>query len=487
MKSLKEILTKTSFTLLQGSLELQIAGLSLDSRKIEENWAFLAIQGTNQDGRIFIESAIEKGAIVILCEQLPKNMHPEIAYVLIQDLRKKAGKLAANFYNHPSQKLKLVGVTGTNGKTSVVTLLHQFMGIIGIKAGLLSTIHNKIGDKVIPANLTTPDAISLQKYLAAMVKEKCQFAFMEVSSHAIHQDRISGCHFSMGIFTNISHDHLDYHRTFKEYIRVKKIFFDNLSDSAFALINGDDSRAKVMVQNTRAKVSTFAISSYADFKGKIMENNSSGLHLQINQIDLHTQLVAAFNAYNLLAVYGAMVLFGFHSMDSLQVISQLNPPPGRFEVIKMHSTDVVGIVDYAHTPDALKHVLKTIRKIRKKGASVITVVGCGGDRDRSKRPKMAKIASDYSEQVILTSDNPRNEDPQKILADMQKGVPDTHRSRVLTIENRKEAIKTALLLARDHDMVLVAGKGHETYQETKGERLPFDDKKVMEDCFAMIR
>jgi UDP-N-acetylmuramoyl-L-alanyl-D-glutamate--2,6-diaminopimelate ligase len=486
LKSLRDILTGIPFTLIKGDLDMAINGLSLDSRKISRGMVFLAAKGSQQDGYEYISSAIERGAVAIICERTPDQRHPETGYLLIPELRSKAGMLASNFFDHPSHKLKLVGVTGTNGKTSVVTLLHQFMSKIGVKAGLLSTIHNKIGAKIIPAELTTPDAISLQEFLADMVEEGCAYAFMEVSSHAIHQHRIAGCHFSMGIFTNMSHDHLDYHKTFKEYIRVKKLFFDQLPESSFALINLDDARGKVMIQNTVAQVGSYALYTAADFKGKIMDNDSSGLHIQMNQIDLHAQLIAEFNAYNLLAVYGAVMLFGYESMQALQVISDLSPPPGRFEALQRDDSHVIAIVDYAHTPDALMHVLKTIHQIKRRNASVITVVGCGGDRDKLKRPKMAKIAVDYSDRVILTSDNPRTEDPLKILSEMETGIPEADKQKVITIANRKEAIKTASLLAKNHDMILVAGKGHETYQDIGGKKLPFDDKKVINDCFSIL-
>lgn len=415
----------------------------------------------------------------MLCEQLPENIDEAVTYIKVQDSASATGKIAAAFYEHPSQQLKLVGVTGTNGKTTITSLLYQLFRLLKYKVGLISTIDYKIDNVVQTSTHTTPNAIKLNQLLRQMVDAGCTYAFMEVSSHAIHQKRIEGIAFTGGVFTNISHDHLDYHHTFDEYIGVKKAFFDNLPKQAFALTNVDDKRGKVMLQNTQADAHTFGIKSLADFRLKILENQLDGLILKIDNIELHSLLIGKFNASNLLAVYGTAILLGISKDNALTAISGLRPAEGRFDVVSNREKGIKGIVDYAHTPDALDKILININAVKKNGAKVITVCGAGGDRDKTKRPKMAKIAAQNSDKVILTSDNPRTEDPMEILKDMQAGLDKEANKKTVTIENRKEAIRTACLLAQEGDIVLVAGKGHEKYQEINGVRHPFDDKEIL--------
>jgi UDP-N-acetylmuramoyl-L-alanyl-D-glutamate--2,6-diaminopimelate ligase len=468
-----------------GSEAVEVLGLTFDSRQAGAGMVFFAIRGVQIDGHTFIPKAIEAGTAVVICEQLPDVLAPEAAYVQVRDSAEAMGYMAAAFYGHPARQLKLVGVTGTNGKTTCVTLLHKLFRELGYQVGMLSTVQNQINETVIPATHTTPDAISLNSLLAQMVKAGCGYCFMEVSSHALVQHRVTGLQFAGGIFTNITHDHLDYHQTFEEYIRAKKLFFDNLPKNAFALVNADDKRGNVMVQNTKAKTYTYALRTTADFKARILDNSIQGLQLEIDGKEVWCKLIGTFNAYNLLAVYGAAVLLGEDADEILTVLSSLSSAAGRFDYI-VSNTQITGIIDYAHTPDALQNVLNTIRQIRRPEQQVITVVGCGGNRDAAKRPIMADIACQYSDRVILTSDNPRFEDPQEILNQMQAGVKPADLKKTLTVADRKEAIKTACVLAKDQDIILIAGKGHETYQEIKGVKTDFDDKKILAQLFQVL-
>ncbi len=406
--------------------------------------------------------------------------------MLAKDASNALGKITSAFYGHPSEKIQLIGITGTNGKTTTASLLYQLFKRLGHKVGLISTIEYRIGEEVRPSTHTTPNALILNALLAEMLTKGCAYCFMEVSSHAIHQERISGVKFKGGVFTNITHDHLDYHKSFKEYIKVKKTFFDNLPSTSFALSNLDDKNGKVMLQNTKAEKLTYGIQSLANYRLKILENNLMGLVLKIDNLELHTKLIGDYNAYNLLAVYAVALELGVAQETALMGLSQLEAAEGRFDVVFNSAKKLRGVVDYAHTPDALEKILNSIRKSKSSESSVITVVGCGGDRDKTKRPKMARIALDLSERVVLTSDNPRTEDPNAILLDMQAGVASEDRGKVLVISNRKEAIKTACMLAKEGDIVLVAGKGHEKYQEINGVKHPFDDKQVLEEVFAQM-
>jgi UDP-N-acetylmuramoyl-L-alanyl-D-glutamate--2,6-diaminopimelate ligase len=468
-----------------GSEAVEVLGLTFDSRQAGTGMVFFAIRGVQIDGHTFIPKAIEAGTAVVICEQLPDVLAPEAAYVQVRDSAEAMGYMAAAFYGHPARQLKLVGVTGTNGKTTCVTLLHKLFRELGYQVGMLSTVQNQINETVIPATHTTPDAINLNSLLAQMVKAGCGYCFMEVSSHALVQHRVTGLQFAGGIFTNITHDHLDYHQTFEEYIRAKKLFFDNLPKNAFALVNADDKRGNVMVQNTKAKTYTYALRTTADFKARILDNSIQGLQLEIDGKEVWCKLIGTFNAYNLLAVYGAAVLLGEDADEILTVLSSLSSAAGRFDYI-VSNTQITGIIDYAHTPDALQNVLNTIRQIRRPEQQVITVVGCGGNRDAAKRPIMADIACQYSDRVILTSDNPRFEDPQEILNQMQAGVKPADLKKTLTVADRKEAIKTACVLANNQDIILIAGKGHETYQEIKGIKTDFDDKKILAQLFQVL-
>ena len=474
---LKPLLSNVLIIQQLGIFDKEISKVVFDSRRVELSSLFIAVKGTQVDGHQYIESAIEKGAVIILCEVLPENLKNHITYIQVANSAIALGTIAHNFYHHPSKKLQLIGVTGTNGKTSIVTLLHRLFSNLGYKVGLLSTVENRIGEQIISSTHTTPDAIAINSLLNDMVEMGCEYAFMEVSSHAIHQERVSGLIFRGGVYTNISHDHLDYHKTFKEYINAKKKFFDDLPKTAFALTNVDDKNGKVMVQNTKATIATYGLRRMADFKGKILDNRIEGLHLTINDQELYCRLVGVFNAYNLLAVYGVGKLLDFKEIELLTILSDLPAAEGRFDTIIKN--DKVGIVDYAHTPDALENVLDTIQKVAKRAQKIITVVGCGGDRDKIKRPIMAKVACEKSDMVILTSDNPRSEEPITILEDMEKGIPENASHKVLVISDRKQAIKTACKFAKTGDIILVAGKGHEKYQEIKGEKFPFDDKQTL--------
>ena len=485
MKLLMDILYKAGIEDIIGSTNIAIDKVFFDSRSVDKFGLFVAVRGTAVDGHEYINRAINQGAVAIVCEEFPDEAIEGITYIKVKNSAKALGQIAANYYDNPSEKIKLIGVTGTNGKTTTTTLLYGLFRSLGYKVGLLSTVVNKIDNLIVEATHTTPDALQLNALLSDMVEKKCTYCFMEVSSHAIHQHRISGLKFTGGIFTNITHDHLDYHKTFDAYIKAKKAFFDELPENAFALINQDDIHGEIMVQNTRARVSKFALQSQADFKCKILENQFSGLLLQIGPNEIWTQLIGRFNAYNILASYAVATLVGEEPVDILTAISKLLPVEGRFQQVKT-SNNITGIVDYAHTPDALENILKTIKEIRTGNEQVITVVGCGGDRDKEKRPIMASIACRYSDRVILTSDNPRSEDPETILNEMQAGVEIVHKKKTLAIINRKEAIETACSLADEGDIVLIAGKGHEKYQEVNGERLPFDDMEVLNEMLNLL-
>ncbi len=486
MKQLKDILTAVQTLQITGDTSVTVTGLHIDSRKVEQGSVFIAVKGTQVDGHEYIEKAINQGAVVIVAETIPADKKDGLVYVQVKDSASAAGLLASAFYGNPTQHMKVVGVTGTNGKTTVCTLLYQLFEKLGYKCGLISTVQNHIHDKIVTATHTTPDAIAVHGLLADMHAAGCSHVFMEVSSHAVHQQRIAGIHFAGGVFTNITHDHLDYHKTFDEYIRVKKMFFDNLPATAFALTNSDDKRGMVMLQNTGATKLTYSLRVPADIKGKVLENNLTGLVMDVNNIEAHFRMIGTFNAYNLMAAYGVAVQLGEDKMEVLSVLSNLHGAAGRFETIMSANDKILGIVDYAHTPDALINVLATINQLRVGGQKVITVVGCGGDRDKAKRPLMAEVACEHSDKAILTSDNPRSENPEDILNDMVAGLSIAHSKKVLRITDRREAIKTACTLANAEDIVLVAGKGHETYQEVKGVRHHFDDREVVKEAFELL-
>ncbi len=469
---------------LHGSLDCAISKIVFDSRQADSSSLFVAIVGSATDGHSFIPQVIEQGCRAILVQK-PQNNVENCTIIEVDNTSESLALAAAEFYGNPSKELKLVGITGTNGKTTTATLLYNTFSALGYGCGLISTVVNKIGKKVIPSTHTTPDPVQLNRLLAEMVDAGCEYVFMEVSSHAIHQHRIGGLTFAGGIFSNITHDHLDYHKTFAEYIQVKKHFFDSLPKGAFALTNIDDKNGKVMLQNTGAKTYTYAVQSPADFKAKIIENQFSGMLLQINGIELWSKLIGKFNAYNLLAVYATGILLNQDKSELLQVISTLDSVEGRFQYIKSNS-GITAIIDYAHTPDALINVLTTIQTIRKKEERILTIVGCGGDRDKTKRPEMARIACEMSDQVILTSDNPRTEDPQAILEDMMQGVSPQMSAKTISIIDRGQAIKTAVSLASTGDILLIAGKGHEKYQEINGVRHNFDDFAITQSMFDLI-
>ncbi|HUH17891.1 UDP-N-acetylmuramoyl-L-alanyl-D-glutamate--2,6-diaminopimelate ligase [Albibacterium sp.] len=482
MKKLKNILSGITVLQLKGSLDVSIGRINFDSRKIANGDLFIAVKGTQTDGHTYIEKAIEKGAKVIVCQELPAHLDESIIYCLVADSAFALGVIAHNYYDRPSEKIKLVGVTGTNGKTTVATLLYQLFEGLGYYSGLVSTVQNKIGDRIIPSTHTTPDPISLNDLLHDMVENGCDYCFMEVSSHAIVQKRISGLKFTGGLFTNISHDHLDFHLTFDNYIKAKKLFFDTLPKNAFALTNIDDRNGMVMLQNTKAYKKTYGLKSLADYNAQIIESHFSGMLLNINKEEVWVKLVGEFNAHNILAVYSTAMLLDQDSKKVLTVLSRLKGAEGRFETM-ISKNGKVAIVDYAHTPDALENVLLTIRQLRMNEVQIITVVGCGGDRDKSKRAVMAKVAVGLSDKVILTSDNPRSEDPLLILKDMEEGISFDMRRKSFTISDRREAIRAACHLAQEGDIILVAGKGHETYQEIKGVKHPFDDREVLKETF----
>lgn len=485
MAELKDILYKVHITSTSGNMNAEVKSICFDSRKVQPGSLFIAVKGTQSDGHTFIEKAVSAGAIAVVAEKLPDAISDKATYVTVKDSAKALGIIASNFYGNPSARLKVVGVTGTNGKTTVATLLFKLFTSMGYRCGMLSTVVNKIVDKEITATHTTPDPIQINELLVKMVEEKCTHCFMEVSSHAVAQGRIEGLQFAGGLFTNITHDHLDYHRTFESYIRAKKGFFDILPSKAFALVNVDDKRGMVMLQNCKAKKQTYGLKKMADFKGKIITNSIEGLELEIGERNVWFKLIGDFNAYNLLAVYGTACLLEEDPEMVLLKLSALTGASGRFELV-MPGSRFTAIVDYAHTPDALKNVLETIEHFRTGQEQVIAVVGCGGDRDKTKRPLMAAIACKYSSKVIFTSDNPRSEDPMEIIREMQKGVGPTDAKKTLVMVDREEAIKTACMMAKEKDIILVAGKGHETYQEIKGVKYPFDDKEVLARMLKMF-
>ena len=486
MKILKDILYKVAIESVTGSTEIAVNKIDFDSRKIEENDVFIAIRGSLSNGHDYIEKAIQLGATAIICDTLPENPVKGITYIKVKDTNTALAFMAANYFGNPSEKLKLVGVTGTNGKTTIASLLFQLFQKAGFKVGLLSTVKIIVDETEYNATHTTPDSITINHYLNEMIEAGVTHCFMEVSSHGIHQKRTEALHFVGGIFTNLSHDHLDYHPTFAEYRDVKKSFFDSLPKTAFALSNIDDKNGPVMLQNTVARKRTYALKTYADFKAQILENQLSGLLLKVNDNEVWVKLIGTFNAYNVLAIYGTAVELGMDNLEALRLLSDLESVSGRFQYI-ISSGNITAIVDYAHTPDALDNVLKTIADIRTKNEQLITVVGCGGNRDKTKRPSMAKIASEMSDKAILTSDNPRNEDPEVILDEMEEGVEPQNYKKMLRITDRKQAIKTACQLAQPNDIILIAGKGHETYQEINGLRHHFDDMEIVKEILDQLR
>ncbi len=485
MAQLKDILYKVTINAVSGSTGVEVNAVDFDSRNIKQNDVFVAITGTAVDGHDFIETAITNGAVAVVCETLPEKLQDGITYVEVAHSSQALAFMAANYYGNPSENLRLVGVTGTNGKTTVTTLLYQLFKKAGYKVGLLSTVKIMVDDQEHKATHTTPDSLTINKYLKLMNDTGVEFCFMEVSSHGIHQNRTEGLHFEGGIFTNLSHDHLDYHNSFAEYRDVKKSFFDKLPKTAFALVNIDDKNGLVMLQNTKAKTYTYALKTYADYKAKVLENEFSGLLLKLNNNELWSKLIGSFNAYNVAAIYGAAELLGLETVEILRLISELESVSGRFQYL-ISEEKITAIVDYAHTPDALKNVLETINSIRTKNEELITVVGCGGNRDKTKRPKMAHIASALSTKTIFTSDNPRNEVPETIIEEMEKGVEPQNFKKTLSITDRRQAIKTACQMAGPKDIILIAGKGHETYQEIKGERFDFDDYKIVSDYLKQL-
>lgn len=482
---LKDLLYKVAIDIVKGSTDITIGKIDFDSRKIAKNDVFVAIRGTISDGHEFIEKAINNGAVVIVCDTFPEVMGNGITYVQVKDTNKALAFMSANYFGNPSQNLKLIGITGTNGKTTVASLLYQLFKKAGFKVGLLSTVKILVDDKEYKATHTTPDSITINHYLKEMNDVGVEYCFMEVSSHGIHQKRTEALHFAGGVFTNLSHDHLDYHPTFAEYRDVKKSFFDFLPKTAFALSNVDDKNGSVMLQNTQAKKRTYALKTYADYKAQILENQLSGLLLKINENEVWVRLIGTFNAYNLLAIYGTAVELGLEHFEVLRLLSELESVSGRFQFM-VSKGNITAIVDYAHTPDAIENVLKTINDIRTKNEQLITVVGCGGDRDKTKRPIMANIATTLSDKVILTSDNPRTENPETIIAEMEQGVEPQNYKKMMAITDRKQAIKTACQLAQPNDIILIAGKGHENYQEIQGIRHDFDDMKIVKEILDQL-
>jgi UDP-N-acetylmuramoyl-L-alanyl-D-glutamate--2,6-diaminopimelate ligase len=485
VKQLKDILYKVGIEAVHGATDITISKIEFDSRKIELNDVFVAIRGTLSDGHDYIEKALSLGAVAIICEEFPSVIVNGVTYIKVKDSNEALAFLAANYFDNPSENIKLVGVTGTNGKTTIASLLYQLFKKAGYKVGLLSTVKIMVDAEEFKATHTTPDSLTLNFYLDQMIQEGCEFCFMEVSSHGVHQKRTEALHFTGGVFTNLSHDHLDYHNTFAEYRDVKKSFFDNLPKAAFAITNIDDKNGLVMLQNTKAKKLTYALKSYADYKAQILENQLSGLLLKINDNEVWVKLIGSFNAYNLLAIYGVAVELGIENMEALRLLSELESVSGRFQFI-VSDTKITAIVDYAHTPDALENVLNTIEDIRTKNEQLITVVGCGGDRDKTKRPIMANIASSMSDKAIFTSDNPRTENPETIIEEMEKGVEPQNFKKTVSILDRKQAIKTACQLANPNDIILIAGKGHETYQEVNGVRHDFDDLQIVTELLQQL-
>lgn len=485
MKTLTNILRNIKVLESKGPTDISVADISFDSRLVRKGSLFVAVKGTQVDGHRFINKAIEKGASIIVCEHFPESTDDKTTYIKVSNSASVLGNIASNFYDKPSENLQLVGVTGTNGKTTTVTMLYQLFTILGYKTGLLSTILNKVHSKELPSTHTTPDSIQLNKVLRQMADEGCEYAFMEVSSHAIEQDRIAGLYFAGAVFTNITHDHLDYHLTFRNYLKAKKKLFDNLPKEAFALSNADDKNGRVVLQNTVAAKQTYGLKNMADIMGRVIENHFSGMQLNINGTEVHSLISGDFNAYNLLAAYATAIMLQQDKAEVLTAISQLTGAEGRFELIRS-ANNITGIVDYAHSPDALLNVLQSINSLRTRNEKLITVIGAGGDRDKEKRPKMANTASVLSDLVILTSDNPRSEDPNQIIEEMRNGIDPAKKNKTLVIADRKEAIKTAVTLAQPGDLVLVAGKGHEKYQEIKGVKYPFDDKEILTELLKSI-
>ena len=485
MSKLKDILYKVTIEAVHGSTDLTINKIEFDSRKVSNNDVFVAIKGSLSDGHQFIDKAIALGASVVVCEELPTTLLDTITYVKVQNSNQALSFLAANYFDNPSQKIKLVGITGTNGKTTIASLLYQMFKKAGYKVGLLSTVKIMVDEVEYKATHTTPDSLTINYYLNEMIEVGCEFCFMEVSSHGIHQKRTESLHFEGGVFTNLSHDHLDYHDTFAEYRDVKKSFFDNLPKTAFAITNVDDKNGSVMLQNTVARKRTYALKTYADIKAQILENQLAGLVLKINNDEVWTKLIGSFNAYNLLAIYGVALELGIESNEALRLLSELESVSGRFQFI-ISNSKITAIVDYAHTPDALENVLKTIEDIRTNNEQLITIVGCGGDRDKTKRPIMANIASTMSDKAIFTSDNPRTEDPQTIIDEMEAGVEGQNFKKIISILDRKQAIKTACQMANPGDIILIAGKGHETYQEINGVRHDFDDMQIVQEILKQL-
>ena len=484
---LQELLYKIAIKSFKGSTNLSVTSLHTDSRKVMPGSCFVAIKGHASDGHDYIDAAIKNGAIAVVCQNMPTSLEAEgVTYVQVDDSAAAAGFMAHRFFGEPSLHLKLVGVTGTNGKTTIATLLFKLFSSLGYTCGLISTIQNQIGNVVIPSTHTTPDAISLNDLLHKMKQAGCQFVFMECSSHAIEQKRIAGLNFAGALFSNITHDHLDYHKTFDEYIRVKKSWFDGLSKNSFAISNADDKRGAIMLQNTAAKKYFYSLRTITDFKGKVLDNGLAGLHMMVNEMEVHFKLIGEFNAYNLLAVYGAAICLGQDKEKVLLHLSNMDGAEGRFDYSISSYHRIVGIVDYAHTPDALLNVLATIKNLRQGFEKIITVVGCGGNRDKTKRPVMAEVACEYSDKVIFTSDNPRNEDPLTIIKDMEAGVGVVARKKYISIADRREAIKTAVSLCNKEDIILIAGKGHEKYQDINGVKHEFDDKKVLKEMFDLL-
>ncbi len=479
MKLLKDILYRSRITEVIGSTNLAIEKVCFDSRDVSKFSVFVAVNGTKVDGHKYIDVAIKNGAVAVVCETLPTELLPEISYIKVKNSAESLGHIAANFYDVPSEKIKVIGVTGTNGKTSIVTMLFDLFTNLGYHCGMLSTVVNRIGTKEIKSTHTTSDAVKVNELIAQMVDDGCEYCFMEVSSHALEQYRVEGVCFSQAVYTNITHDHLDYHKTFNNYIAAKKKLFDSLCADSHAIVNKDDRHWMDMVKNSATKVKTYSLKSMADFKGKIIDNQFDGLQLNINGHEVWTKLIGEFNASNLLAIYGVAIACGQDELEVLTEISRMNPAPGRFQQVKS-DLGINGIVDYAHTPDALSNVLDTISKIRTGNEKVYTVVGCGGDRDKTKRPKMAQIAAKLSDQVIITSDNPRTEDPQEIINEMVAGLDPNQKRKTLSILDRAEAIKTASALAKKGDIILVAGKGHENYQEINGVKHHFDDVEILQ-------
>jgi UDP-N-acetylmuramoyl-L-alanyl-D-glutamate--2,6-diaminopimelate ligase len=476
MKLLRDILYQVPLLDRIGHTNIAVSKVVFDSRKVSKEALFVAVKGTQVDGHQFIDASIEKGARAIICEEIPERIAEGISYLQVKNAAQALAICAANFFDNPSEKLKLVGITGTNGKTTTTSLLHALFSVLGEKAGLISTVNVKVGRETFPATHTTPDPVQINYHLAEMVKAGCRYCFMEASSHGIHQHRTAGLKFTGAVFTNISRDHLDYHGTYENYIKAKKLLFDHLPADAWALTNADDRHGETMIGNTKAKVYRFALKSDGDYRGRVLEHQLNGMLVKLNQHEVWSSLIGHFNAYNLLVIYGVAELLGADSLQIATAISSLKSVAGRFQYIQKH--DITAIIDYAHTPDALENVLKTIASVRTGNEKLITVVGCGGNRDQGKRPEMARIASEKSDQVILTSDNPRFEDPEAIIADMEKGVEMHQSHKVLSIVNRKEAIKAAVKMAAPHDIILIAGKGHETYQEIKGKRIDFDDLAI---------